>query len=248
MVSIRTEEELIAMKRVGRVVALALRAMREGLQPGMSTAEVARIGAQVLDVHGARSAPRETYGFPGDACISVNDEIVHGIPGDRLLQEGDLVKLDITAELNGYIADSAITLPLSPVSRREHELCHTAKVALRKALGVARAGQPVSTIGRVVEQEVRRQGFAVVRELCGHGLGRSIHEEPQVPNYYEPRQKDRLTEGLVIAVEPMIAIGNGRAVMDEDGWTVRTEDGGRAAHYEHTIVVMRGQPLVLTAV
>jgi methionyl aminopeptidase len=247
-VSIRSEEELIGMKRVGKIVALALQEMRQGLRPGMSTLEVAALGSQVLAAHGARPAPRVVYDFPGDACISVNDEIVHGIPGQRLLQEGDLVKLDITAELNGFIADAAITVPLSPVPRREHELCHTAKAALRKALGVARAGQPVSSIGRVVEQEVRRQGFAVVRELCGHGLGRSIHEEPQVPNYYEPRQKDRLTEGLVIAVEPMIAIGNGRAIMDEDGWTVRTEDGGRAAHYEHTIVVMRGQPLVLTAV
>jgi methionyl aminopeptidase len=234
------------MKRVGKVVALALKEMRQGVRPGATTVELARIGGQVLAAHGARSAPRVVYGFPGEACISVNEEIVHGIPGDRVLQEGDLVKLDVTAELNGYIADAAITVPLAPVSRREHELCHTAKAALRKALGVARAGQPVSAIGRVVEQEVRRQGFAVVRELCGHGLGRSIHEEPQVPNYYEPRQKERLTEGLVIAVEPMIAIGSGRAVMDEDGWTVRTEDGGRAAHFEHTIVVMRGQPLVLT--
>src|SRR5688572_28433001 len=126
------------MKRVGKVVALALKEMRQGVRPGVTTVELARIGGQVLAAHGARAAPRVVYGFPGDACISVNEEIVHGIPGDRVLREGDLVKLDVTAELNGYIADAAITVPLSPVSRREHELCHTAKAALRKALGVAR--------------------------------------------------------------------------------------------------------------
>jgi methionyl aminopeptidase len=236
------------MRRVGKVVGLALQEMKASLGPGLTTAQVGAVGARVLAQHGARAAPRAIYNFPGDACISVNDEIVHGIPGDRVLQVGDLVKLDMTAELDGYIADAAITVPLSPVTPQEHELCHTARAALRKALDVARAGQAVSQIGRVVERETRRQGFAVVKELCGHGLGRAIHEEPDVPNYYEPKLKGTLTDGLVIAVEPMIAIGSGRALMDEDGWTVRTEDGGRAAHFEHTIVVTRGRPIVLTAV
>jgi methionyl aminopeptidase len=246
--SIRTEKELAAMRRVGRVVGLALQEMKASLGPGMTTAAVAAIGARVLAEHGARAAPRVVYNFPGDACISVNDEIVHGIPGERVLVVGDLVKLDMTAELDGYIADAAITVPLSPVTPREHELCHTAKAALRKALDAARAGQAVIEIGRVVEREVRRQGFSVIKELCGHGLGRAIHEQPDVPNYYEPKIKDRLTEGLVIAVEPMIAVGSGRAVMAEDGWTVLTEDGGRAAHFEHTIVITRGRPIILTAV
>jgi methionyl aminopeptidase len=247
-VSIRSEMELAAMRRVGRVVALALQEMKANLRPGLTTAEVASIGARVLADHGARSAPRLIYNFPGDACISVNDEIVHGIPGDRLLLVGDLVKLDVTAELDGFIADAAVTVPLSPVTPQEHELCHTARAALRKALDAARAGQPVTQIGRVVEREVRRQGFAVIKELCGHGLGRAIHEAPDVPNYFEPKVKDRLTEGLVIAVEPMIAVGSGRTAMGEDGWTIRTEDGGRAAHCEHTIVVTRGRPIVLTIV
>jgi methionyl aminopeptidase len=245
--SIRTQEELLGLQRVGKVVALALQEMKAALQPGLTRLEIARIGGGVLERHGARPAPQLLYGFPGVACISVNDETVHGIPGKRVLSAGDLVKLDVTAELDGYIADAAITAPLAPVSSREHALCRTAQAALRKALDATRAGRPVSSIGKAVEGEVSRHGFAVIRALCGHGVGRAIHEEPDVPNYYEGRLKQRLTEGLVLAIEPMIASGSGHVVMDPDGWTVRTADGSRTAHFEHTIVVTRDRPLVLTA-
>jgi methionyl aminopeptidase len=244
--SIRSQEELIGMQRVGKVVALALQEMKAVLQPGVTTLEIAGVGGQTLARHGARPAPQLLYGFPGVACISVNDETVHGIPGNRVLCAGDLVKLDVTAELNGYTADAAITVPLAPISAGEHALCRTAQAALRKALDAARAGRPVSSIGKAVEREVRRQGFAVIRALCGHGVGRAIHEEPDVPNYYQGRLKQRLTEGLVLAVEPMIATGTGEVVMDPDGWTIRTADGSHSAHFEHTIVVTRDRPLILT--
>lgn len=246
--SVRNQEELLGMRRVGRVVGLALREMAESVRPGVTTAELDRIGAAVLARHGARSAPQLMYGFPGAVCISVNDEAVHGIPGRRVLRVGDLVKLDVTAELDGYVADAAVTVPLAPVASRLQKLCASAENAFRKSLAVARAGRPVTEIGRVVEAEVRRQGFSVLRELRGHGVGYGIHEEPSVPNFYDRSEKSRLTEGLVITIEPIIAAGGGRIVMSPDGWTVKTADGSLSAHFEHTIMVTRDRPVLLTAV
>jgi methionyl aminopeptidase len=235
------------MARVGRVVGMALRAMREGLRPGMTTAEVEAIGAGVFAAHGARSAPRLVYGFPGTVLISVNDEAVHGIPGDRVLAGGDLVKLDVTAELDGYVADAAETVPLPPVSPQGRRLAECARSAFERALDTLRPGAAVREIGRAVETRVRRCGFRVIRELASHGVGRTIHEWPSVPNYYDPRTPGRLSNGLVLTVEPIIAAGSGEVVLDPDGWTVRTADGSLAAHYEHTVVITRGRPVLLTA-
>jgi len=228
-------------------VGLALRAMKERIRPGMTTAEVEGIGAAVFAEHGARSAPRLVYGFPGTVLISVNDEAVHGIPGDRVLKPGDLVKLDVTAELDGYIADAAETVALPPVSPLGQRLAGCARSAFERALHGIRPGQPIREIGRAVESGVRRSGFRVIRELSSHGVGRSIHEWPTVPNYYDARLGGRLSEGLVLTVEPIIAAGSGRVFLERDGWTVRTADGSLTAHYEHTLVVMRGQPVLLTA-
>jgi methionyl aminopeptidase len=247
-VSIRNQKELAGMRRVGQVVGLALREMTASVRVGVTTAELDRIGGAVLERHGARSAPRLMYGFPGEICISVNDEAVHGIPSQRALREGDLVKLDVTAELAGYIADAAITVPVAPVSPLKRKLCASAESAFRKSLEVVRAGRPVTDIGRVVEAEVRRHGFSVIRELHGHGVGHAIHEAPSVPNYRDRSEKSRLTEGLVITIEPIIASGSGRIEMGADGWTVRTADGSMSAHYEHTIMVTRDRPVVLTTI
>src|SRR5438270_172926 len=246
--SIRSQRELEAMMRVGRVVGLTLREMKASVQVGMTTADLDRIGAGVLRRHGARSAPQVLYGFPGAICISLTDEAVHGIPGPRPLRPGDLVKLDVTAELDGYIADAAITVALELTTARDQKLCSAAETAFHQALGAARAGRAVNEIGKSVETEVRRQGFRVIRELRGHGVGRAIHEEPTVPNYCDRWQRQRLTEGMVITIEPIIAAGKGKAVMGADGWTVRTADGSRSAHFEHTIMVTRNQPVLLTAV
>jgi methionyl aminopeptidase len=246
--SIKSKRDLEALQRVGRVVGLTLQAMKKRVRAGVTTAELDRIGAECLAGHGARSAPQLVYGFPGAICISVNDEAVHGIPGPRALQEGDLVKLDVTAELDGYIADAAVTVALPCVSIQKRRLSDCAERAFHKALGSARAGRPVSDIGRIVEAEVRRSGFAVIRELRGHGVGRAIHEEPTVPNYFDRTLKQRLTEGLVITIEPIIAAGSGQVFGSADGWTVQTADGSPSAHYEHTIVVTRERPIILTAV
>jgi methionyl aminopeptidase len=221
--------------------------MSQAVRPGVTTAELDEICATVLTAHGAESAPPKVYGFPGAACISVNDEAIHGIPGPRVIQEGDLVKLDVTAEKAGFFADAAVTVRVGQVSETADHLVRCAETSFREGLKAARAGNRVYEIGRSVEREVRRCGFSVIRELGGHGVGRTIHEEPSVPNYHDPRRRTRLHEGLVITIEPIIAAGNGRAELQSDRWTVRTGDRSLAAHYEHTIVITKDRPIMLTA-
>jgi methionyl aminopeptidase len=221
--------------------------MQAAVRVGMTTAELDRVAASALARHGARSAPQIKYGFPGFACISVNEEIVHGIPGASTLQPGDVVKIDVTAELDGYVADAARTILLPPAKPAATMLHQSARTALTAALGAARSGEKVSAIGRAVERQAREDGFSVIRELCGHGVGRTIHEPPNVPNYENQFSTERLTEGLVIAIEPMLSATRTRAVLDADGWTIRTADAGIAVHEEHTVVIQRGAPLILTA-
>lgn len=245
--SISGPEELEALRAAGSVVREVLEAMKKEVRPGVTTAELDAIGARVIEAHGARSAPATVYGFPGSNCISLNEEAVHGVPGNRLLRDGDLLKLDVTVEKNGYMADAAETVAVGAVTDEAQRLMNCARRAFEKAMLVARAGFRVSEIGRVIEKEVRRSGFSVIRELGGHGIGRTIHEEPRIPNYADPDARHVLTEGLVIAVEPIIAAGSGRAVLATDGWTMKTADRRPAAHYEHTIVVTNGAPVLLTA-
>lgn len=245
--SIESEDDLIGLLRVGKVVGLTLREMEQHLRPGMTTAELDAVGARILARYGARSAPHLIYGFPGVNCISVNDEAVHGIPGTRVIRAGDMVKMDVTAELGGYIADAAVTVVILPVAALKRWLCVCAEAAFHKALGVARAGRAVNEIGRAVESEVQRHGFMVLRELNSHGVGRAIHEEPTVPNYYDKRRTGRLSEGLVLTIEPIIATSTRWSATQDDGWTIKTADGSLSAHYEHTVVITRGRPIVLTA-
>ncbi|HUO32777.1 MAG TPA: type I methionyl aminopeptidase [Bryobacteraceae bacterium] len=245
--SIKSQAELKKLQAIGQIVRAALDEMSQAVRPGVTTAEIDAIGAAVLARHGAESSPPKTYGFPGTACISVNDEAIHGIPGNRTIAEGDLVKLDMTAEKDGFVADAAVTVRAGRVSAQAEDLARCAETAFHQALKVARAGNRVNEIGRAVEREVRRCGFSVIREFCGHGVGRAIHEEPSVPNYYDPRYHAKLTEGLVITIEPIISAGNGRARVQPDKWTIRTTDGSLAAHYEHTLVVTKGEPILLTA-
>jgi len=245
--SIESQDDLDALKRAGRIVRICIERMKKAVRPGVTTAELDRIGGAALREHGARSAPRLVYGFPADMLISVNDEAVHGIPGPRRLRDGDLVKLDVTVEKDGYMADAAITVPVGRVTEERRRLVAAARGAFEKAMEVAVAGNRVRDIGRAVEGEVKSRGFQVVRDLSGHGIGRTIHEAPSVPNHYDGRMTQPLTEGLVLAVEPIVAERSGRTKEDADGWTVRTEDGGFAAHYEHTIVITRGRPILLTA-
>ena len=250
--SIKTPEELARMKAAGRIVRLMLDAMKAAVRVGVTTRELDDVGAKIMREHGARSAPSLVYGFPGVSCISVNEEIVHGIPGNRKLRDGDLLKLDVTIEKDGFMADAAETVFVS--EKREpssdsigHRLIDCARRAFDQAMTAARAGNRVSDIGAAVEQEVQRCGFFVIRELCGHGIGRTIHERPNIPNFEDPNTQDILSEGLVITVEPIIASRSPKAYLASDGWTMRTTDNGLAAHHEHTLVITSGAPMLLTA-
>lgn len=245
--SITDPKELEGMRAAGAIVRKMIEAMRLAVRPGVTTAELDEVGAEVMREHGAKSGPQMVYQFPGVSCISLNDEAVHGIPGVRVVKDGDLVKLDVTIEKDGFMADAAVTVAVGEVPEASRKLIECAERAFEKAMLVARAGFRVSEIGRVVEREVRRAGFSVIRDLGGHGIGRTIHEEPRVPNYADPGANSILTEGLVITVEPIIAAGSGRAVLAKDGWTVRTADGRPSAHYEQTLVITKGEPILLTA-
>jgi methionyl aminopeptidase len=245
--SINGPEELESLRAAGAVVRRVLEAMKREVRPGITTKQLDDIGSRVIDENGARSAPAMVYGFPGANCISLNEEAVHGIPSDRVLRDGDLLKLDVTVEKDGFMADAAETVAVGEVSAEAERLISCTQRAFAKAMLVARAGFRTSEIGRAVEKEVRRDGFSVIRELGGHGIGRTIHEEPRIPNYADPEARHVLTEGLVITVEPIIAAGSGRAVLAKDGWTMKTADRRPSAHYEHTIVITKGAPVLLTA-
>jgi len=245
--SIRSQAEFEKLRAIGRIVRQTLDKTAAAVRPGITTGELDEIGATVLAQNGTESAPPKVYGFPAALCISVNDEAIHGIPGERTIRSGDLVKLDLVAEKDGFYADAAVTVRAGQVSVTADALVRCAENAFHKALGPARAGNRVHEIGRVVERETRSRGFEVIRDLCGHGVGRTIHEPPSVPNYHEPRLRARLTEGLVITIEPIVAAGKGQGVLQPDRWTICTADGSLSAHYEHTLVITKREPILLTA-
>lgn len=245
--SIESAGDLEGMREAGRITTETLDALQQAVAEGVTTADLDAVAKEMLARNGARSAPAIVYGFPGTVLISVNDEIVHGIPGARRLRDGDLVSLDVTIEKDGFVADAARSVVVGTGSRTARELIAAADASLRAALRVARAGVRVNEIGRAVQNEVRRRGFNVVRGLCGHGVGRTIHEPPEVPNTYDRSQRDVLTEGLVLTIEPMITAGSSYPVQSPDGWTIKTRDGSLAAHCEHTLVITTGAPVILAA-
>jgi methionyl aminopeptidase len=246
--SITSEADWRGLRQVARVARETLDVLAAQVRPGLTTGDLDATAARVFAAHGARSAPAVVYGFPGTVLISVNDEIVHGIPGARRICKGDIVKIDVTVEKDGYVADAARSVIVEPAGETAHRLVACAVAAFQAALAVARAGVRVNEIGRAIERVVGRQGFSVVDGLAGHGVGRTIHEEPSVPNRYDPWQSDVLTAGLVLTIEPMISTGSSSVVQDADGWTLRTSDGGLSAHHEHTLVITHREPIVLTGV
>jgi methionyl aminopeptidase len=246
--TITTETELQGMKQVGQVVAETLRTLKAAIRPGVTPAELDALAGQVFGRYGAASAPRMTYDAPVNVFISVNSDIVHGLPTGRPLAPGDVVSIDVTPFVDGYIADAAVTVAVPPASPVVTRLIECTESAFQAGMVAARAGQPVHAIGRAIETEVKRRGFTVLRELFGHGVGLAIHEEPNVPNYYRAADSGTLREGLVIAVEPMVSSGRSPRVRTRrDGWTLATTDGGLAAHFEHTVMITGDRPLILTA-
>jgi methionyl aminopeptidase len=245
-VTIDSDEELEGLRRAARVVAEARDTMVAAVTPGVTTGELDSIGREIFRRHGARSAPRVTYNFPGSTCISVNDEAAHGIPSlARHLREGDLVNIDVSAELDGYFSDTGVSTPVGVVPAIAQRLLDATRDAQRDAMFTARTGNRLRDIGKSVESRARRHGFRVIRNLYGHGVGRGLHEDPSVPSF-DDHQRMVLHDGMVLAVEPFLSVSASFVVDDPDGWMLRTSDGSLVAQFEHTMVVTNGAPIVLT--
>jgi methionyl aminopeptidase len=246
VIILKNRDETATMRRAGEIVAAAIDVARAAIRPGATTEELDHVAAREIAARGAEPSFLGYRGFPATICTSVNNEIVHGIPGDKRLKEGDLVKLDVGAIVNGFHADSAVTIPVGEPSPEALKLIETTERALWAGLAEAKAGARLGDIGAAVQTVAEGAGFSVVREYVGHGIGRSLHEEPPVPNYGSPGKGYRLTEGLVIAIEPMVNVGGYATRLLDDGWTVVTEDGSLSAHFEHTVAVTADGPWVLT--
>ena len=252
MITLKTPQETAKMHEAGRIVAQMLAACRAAVRPGVTTGELDRIAADVLRRHGATSNFKG-YGvpvlppFPGVICTSVNEQVVHGIPGKRRLKEGEILSIDAGAIVEGWHADAAVTVPVGEVSAQAAKLIAVTDEALRRAIGAAVVGKRLGDIGAAVQRFVEAQGFSVVRNYVGHGIGRAMHEEPQVPNYGAPERGLQIKEGLCIAIEPMVNIGGPQTRTLPDQWTVVTADGSLSAHFEHTLWCTAAGPVVLTA-
>jgi methionyl aminopeptidase len=245
--TIDNQTDLEKLLRIGRICALTLQHMLDHVEPGMTTKQLDEIGAAFLKKYNARSAPILAYNFPGSTCISLNDEAAHGIPGDRVIQAGDMINVDVSAELEGYWADTGASMPVPPVNPEYARLCEYTQHARDKGIGAARTGRPINQIGRAVEKVARQGGYTIIQTLTGHGVGRHIHEKPSVFNFYSKRDCEPLTEGLVITVEPFLTPGDGRIYTDRNKWTYRSMDGKVAAQFEHTIIVTTDQPILVTS-
>ena len=246
--SIESNNDLLRIQAVSQVVGNTLRQMREYAQPGMSTWELDEYGGRLLQEAGARSAPRLTYGFPGWTCISVNQQVAHGLPSKKvILQPGDLVNIDVSAELNGYWSDNGGSFVLGEDLHQREPLVNTSKKILAKAIANIRGGVKIAEIGRLIETEAKKSGYRVIKNLVGHGIGKSLHEAPEeIPCFYDPFNRGRFRKNSVVAIETFISTKATHAHTASDGWTLTTKDGSYVAQHEHTIVVTDSTPLILT--
>ncbi|MBT4162746.1 MAG: type I methionyl aminopeptidase [Gammaproteobacteria bacterium] len=245
--TVENEDDLMKLRLIGRIVFETLMLMKKHLKPGISTLELDRIGQQHLEKFGARSAPILMYDFPGHTCISINNEAAHGIPSERKVEPGDVVNIDVSAELGGFFGDTGGTFPVAPVEPRIDYLCQMTKKSLKAAMKVATAGAKINEIGRAIETTAHQAGFTTIKDLGSHGIGRSLHEEPHfIPNFHDLSDKRQLKEGQVITIEPFLSITSESTRTAADGWTLLTEEGNYSAQYEYTMVITRDQPVVLT--
>jgi len=245
--TIDSHEDVAALKRIGRIVSLVLQRMLEAAQPGMTTAELDQLGERLLAEHGAQSAPRLTYDFPGATCISINEEAAHGIPGERVIQAGDVLNVDVSAELDGYFADTGGTIVVPPSTPLKTRLCHAARTALAEAMKQARAGRPINGIGRAIERTAKGYKFRVIENLGSHGIGRALHEEPEhILGYFDPSDRRVLEDGMVITIEPFLSTKSRIVKEGADGWTLSGAPGNLSAQYEHTMIITKGEPIVVT--
>lgn len=245
--TIETHDDVIALQRIGSIVSRVLQQMLDAAEPGMTTRELDQLGGRWLAEHGARSAPQLTYNFPGFTCISINEEAAHGIPGDRRIRAGDVLNIDVSAELGGYFADTGGTVVVPPTTPQKTRLCHATRTALAAAMKCARAGQPLNGIGAAIERTAKAYGFKVIENLGSHGVGRALHEEPEhIAGYFDASDRRILHEGMVITIEPFLSTKSRVVNETADGWTLAGAPGNLSAQYEHTMIITRGAPIVVT--
>ncbi|CFX62325.1 Methionine aminopeptidase 2 [Candidatus Filomicrobium marinum] len=245
--TISDDDSLARLKEIGRIVANTLEAMGKAIEPGMTTAELDQIGRRLLDVEGARSAPELDYAFPGATCISVNEEIAHGIPGPRRIAEGDLVNIDVSAEKGGFYADTGASFAVPPVTRSIERLCRDGRRAMWTGLRQVGTGKPIAGIGQAIGNFARKNRYTLVRNLASHGVGLSLHEEPtEIATWPNPSERRIMGDGLVFTVEPFLSLGAEWAEDGHDDWTLYSNPQAPTVQYEHTIVVTRNGPLVVT--
>jgi methionyl aminopeptidase len=245
--TIGSEDELEKLKVAGRLVARTLKAMGEALEPGITTRELDGIGRRLLELEGARSAPELTYGFPGATCISVGPDVAHGIPDDRAIAAGDLVNIDVSAEVDGFFGDTGASFAVPPVAPRIDRLCRDGRRALWTGIRAVKAGGELRAIGRSIEGFANKNGYSLIKNLASHGVGAALHEDPkEISTWHEPRDRRRIGEGLVFTIEPFLSLGDDWVEDTGDGWTLRPVNDRPTVQYEHTLVATRRGPMVLT--
>jgi methionyl aminopeptidase len=243
---IKSDREIAVMRQAGGIVATILEILSKQVRPGMKTRELDIIAGREAERLGARPSFKGYRGFPANLCVSVNDEIVHGIPGERVLNEGDIVSLDFGAIFDGFQGDAALTVGIGEISSEARQLLETARAALKAGIAAAYPGARLGDISAAIQNCAESRGYSVVREYTGHGIGREMHEEPQIPNFGQPGTGPELRKGMTLALEPMVNIGDWHTRLDSNHWTVLTADGSLSAHFEHTIVITESEPEVLT--
>jgi methionyl aminopeptidase len=247
MIPLKSEKELCMLRESGRILAKVLEGLKAVIRPGITTAQIDNLAQGLVAQSGGGAAFKGYKGFPAHVCTSVNEEIVHGIPGPRTLLDGDILSLDIGINYQGYFSDAAVTLPVGKVDSRSRKLIEVTRKALAEGIKQAIDGNYVSDISHAIQVYVESRGFSVVRQFVGHGIGLSLHEEPEIPNFGQPRKGALLKNGMVLAIEPMVNAGGWESEISDNGWTAVTKDGLRSAHFEHTVAVTPKGPQILTA-
>lgn len=247
MIITKSPIEIKAMREGGRILSKIMKQIVKAVKPGISTLSLDTKAEELIAKQGGKPAFKGYKGFPNTLCVSINDEVVHGIPkNDRLIEGGDVVKLDCGIRYNGYFTDMATTVVVGEVPKKVEKLIETTRQALDKGIAEAKIGNNLGEIGHAIEEHVTKAGFSVVRDLVGHGVGLSLHEEPKVPNYGEPKEGPTLEGGMTLAIEPMVNMGSYEIMVEEDGWTAKTKDGKLSAHFEHTVAITKSGPQILT--
>lgn len=246
MITIKSKREIAYMRDAGRIVAGTFKELLKLIKPGVTTAELACVAEEFIISQGAKPAFKGLYGFPACICVSINEEVVHGIPGLRKLKDGDIISIDIGTEINGYYGDGAQSFPVGKVADKGLRLLRITEESLYEGIKKAREGNRLSDISNAIQTHVEKNGYSVVRDYVGHGIGKSMHEEPQVPNFGQPNRGPRLKSGMTLAIEPMVNIGTHEVYTLTDNWTVITKDAELSAHFEHTVAITEGEPEILT--